>query len=301
MIHDNKLLKTTSSLPKKNEEGVFSFRAAASTNEHNIVVRDRRFNRQPSTNRWWHSNDPIATAWYNSVSASLPRGEAFFIDTMREFRDLLPADLRRDVQMFIKQEINHTREHVAFNRLLSSHGYDVESIDRGIHEMLALTKGRPQEFNLAITIALEHFAAVISHQLLADPGYLDGADANAAALWRWHASEEIEHKGLAYDIWRHATKDWSKWRRYRVKTLLALLITRKYFRNRIADALGLLAQDGITGMRAKLRLYYFLWAKPGMIRRMFGDWARILWPGFHPWKVDDRHLIADEASTLNKA
>ena len=55
----------------------------------------------------------------------------------------------------------------------------------------------PSEFNLAITLALEHFAACISDQLLKDPRYLAGADEEAADLWRWHATEEIEHKDTA--------------------------------------------------------------------------------------------------------
>lgn len=265
---------------------------SATPEEHALVVRDQRFNREHLVPRWWHSNDPVATAWYNSVSASLPRGEAFFIDTMRMFRDDLPPKLASELKAFTTQEINHTREHVAFNRLVSDHGYNVESIDQGIQVMLALTEGRPKEFNLAITIALEHFAAIISRHLLSDPRYLAGADPVAADVWRWHAAEEIEHKGITYDVWLHATRNWSRWKRYKVKTLMALLITRKYFGNRIRDAIGLLEQDGFSRGEAKRKLYAFLWWKPGMMRRMFFEWASILMPGFHPWKHDDRALIA---------
>ncbi len=265
--------------------------ASATPEEHALTVRDRRFDRAAIVPRWWHSGDPVATAWYNSVSASLPRGEAFFIDTMRMFRDDVPPRLAREMKAFASQEINHTREHVAFNRLVSDHGYNVESIDQGIQTMLALTEGRPKEFNLAITIALEHFAAIISHHLLSDPSYLEGADPVAAEIWRWHAAEEIEHKGITYDVWLHATRSWSRWKRYRVKTLIALLITRKYFSNRVRDAIGLLEQDGFSRFGARWKLYAFLWWKPGMMRRMFGAWAKILLPGFHPWKLDDRRLI----------
>lgn len=264
---------------------------SATPAEHELIVRNQRFDRNHKTPRWWHSNDPVATAWYNSVSASLPRGEAFFIDTMRMFRDQVPPKIAAEMKAFTTQEINHTREHVAFNRLVSDHGYNVESIDQGIQAMLALTEGRPKEFNLAITIALEHFAAMISHHLLADPRYLEGADPVAADIWRWHATEEIEHKGITYDVWLHATKDWSRWKRYRVKTLIAVLITKKYFGNRIRDAIGLLEQDGFTRSQAKRKLYAFLWWKPGMMRRMFWEWSKILMPGYHPWNLDDRALI----------
>lgn len=270
----------------------FIARRTATPEEHALIVRDVRFDRKAMVPRWWHSNDPVATAWYNSVSASLPRGEAFFIETLRNFREDLPPRLADEIKAFVNQEINHTREHVAFNRLVGDHGYNVESIDQGIKAMLALAEGRPREFNLAISLALEHFAAVISRQLLAKAEYLEGADPVAADLWRWHATEEIEHKGLMYDVWLHATRDWGAWKRYKTRALIAALITRKYFGNRIRDAIGLLEQDGFSRRKAKWALYRFLWLRPGMMRRMFFEWAEILTPSFHPWKRDDRALIS---------
>lgn len=289
--HDVKGAPLSDKPASADAENGFIARRTATPEEHALIVRDVRFDRKAMVPRWWHSNNPVATAWYNSVSASLPRGEAFFIETLRDFRDDLPPRLAGEIKAFVSQEINHTREHVAFNRLVADHGYNVESIDQGIKAMLALAEGRPREFNLAISLALEHFAAVISRQLLIKPEYLEGADPVAADVWRWHATEEIEHKGLMYDVWLHATRDWGAWKRYKTRALIAALITRKYFRNRIRDAIGLLEQDGFSHRKAKWALYRFLWLKPGMMRRMFFEWAAILTPGFHPWKLDDRALI----------
>ena len=56
--------------------------------------------------------------------------------------------------------------------------------------------------------------------------------------------EEIEHKGVAYDTFLHATRDWSRLRRYRLKSVMMLLVTFNFLRNRWADTLELLAQDG---------------------------------------------------------
>lgn len=264
---------------------------AGSREEHALIVRDERFCRRNRPSRWWMDGDPVATAWYNSVSASLPRGEAFFIDTLKSFRDEVPAAMEDDIKAFVRQEINHTREHVAFNRFAEDHGYNVASIDKGITEMLALADGRPKEINLAISLALEHFAATISDQLLRHSDYLAGAEPEPADLWRWHATEEIEHKGLVYEVWLHVTRDWSPYTRWRTRSQMARMITRKFFGNRIRDALDLMAQDGITGWKAKWKLYSFLWFRPGMMRRMFFDWVKILLPGFHPWKSDNSHLI----------
>ena len=97
-------------------------KATSTPEELALIVRDERFCRNGQPSRWWLNGDPVATAWFNSVSASLPRGEAFFIDTLKNFRDIIPARFDKDVKNFIKQEINHTREHLAFNRLTEDHG-----------------------------------------------------------------------------------------------------------------------------------------------------------------------------------
>lgn len=256
-----------------------------------LTIRDVKFCRGKRPGRWWHSNDPVATAWYNSVSSSLPRGEQFFVELIQQYRGTLPAKLEGEAKAFIRQEMNHAREHNMFNRQAGKYGYDVDSIGRGIGEMLDMAKSQPVEVSLAVSIALEHFAASISHKLLTDPRYLEGADPDAADLWRWHAIEELEHKGLVFDVWLWATRDWSAWKRYSTRAMVAAKVTRKYFRNRVRDALGLLAQDGISGWRAKWRLHTFLWLTPGMMTRMFFEWAVILLPGFHPWNRDHRALI----------
>ena len=87
--------------------------------------------------------------------------------------------------------------------------------------MLDLAREKPVEISLAVSIALEHFAASISHKLLTDPRYLKGANPEAAELWKWHAIEELEHKGLVFDVWLWATRDWSDWKRYSTRALVA--------------------------------------------------------------------------------
>jgi len=33
-----------------------------------------------------------------------------------------------------------------------------------------------------------------------------------------------------------------------------------------------------------------------MFRKIAGAWLRYFFPGFHPWNVDDRHLLAGYAA-----
>jgi len=264
-----------------------------------ITVRDLRFGRGSVPARWWLNGDPIATAWHNALSATFPRGEAFFIEAVKAHRDGVPESLAADIRAFITQEVNHTREHIAFNRLASEAGYDLSGIDRRLAELLALTRGRPVILNLATTMALEHFTAMLAHDLLARPQHYAGADPATLALWRWHAIEEVEHKGVAYDTWLHATRDWGRWQRWRLKSVLMLVITRLFLTNRITDTLDLLAQDGLTGTRVKLRVLWWLFGSPGLFRRIFPAWVRYFLPGFHPWREDDRALIASAEAEVS--
>ena len=255
-----------------------------------LTVRDERFNRDSAPRRWW-AGDAFGTAWHNALSATFPRGEAFFIEAVKAHRDGADPKLAEEIRAFVKQEINHTREHIAFNRLAEDHGYDIKAIDKRVGEMLALTKDRPVIVNLAATMALEHYTAMMAQEFLANPEHFKDADPEVRAMWEWHSVEEIEHKGVAFDTWNHATRDWTPFRRWKLRSLMMLIVSFNFFRNRWTDTLELLAQDGITGWKAKWGLFKYLTVKPGVVRRIFPAWLSYFKPGFHPWDHDDRHLI----------
>lgn len=256
-----------------------------------ITPRDLRFGRGIERKRFWLNDDPFATAFYNALSVTFPKGEAFFCESVKAFREGTPAKLEGEINAFVKQEVIHSREHVAFNRHVLDQGYDLSRLEARVQQGLDLTKGRPKIANLASTMALEHFTAILAHELIATPAHLDGGEQQAVALWRWHAAEEIEHKGVAYDTWLHATKDWTRWRRWKVKSLVMLRVTANFVRGRTAGMLDLLRQDGITGLRAWAGLAWYAFGKPGMARKIAGTWVSYFLPGFHPWVHDDRALI----------
>ena len=47
-------------------------RSTATPDDLEIVIRDRRFLRGQKAKRWWLNGDPIATAWFNALSATFP-------------------------------------------------------------------------------------------------------------------------------------------------------------------------------------------------------------------------------------
>lgn len=257
-----------------------------------ITPRDRRFGRNAATPRLWHGGRVEATAIYNALSATFPEGEAFFVESVRKFRDGAPRELAEEIKAFTTQEAIHSREHDAFNKRAAVSGYHLGKLEAQVGKRLAVTRGKPPIVSLAATMALEHFTAILAHQLLADPRHLENADKETADLWRWHAVEEIEHKGVAYDTWLYATRDWRRFRRWKLKARVMLYVTRNFLVDRTAGALELMRQDGVTGLRAWRMLLTYLWVKPGMFRKIAGAWLRYFLPGFHPWNEDDRALLA---------
>jgi hypothetical protein len=256
-----------------------------------ITPRDRRFGREAASPRLWHGGRVEATAIYNALSTTFPKGEAFFVESVRAFGDGAPPKLAEEIKAFTTQEAIHSREHDAFNKRAGDVGYDLTKLEQRVEERLSITRGRPPVVSLAATMALEHFTAILAHQLLADPQHLEGAEKETADLWRWHAAEEIEHKGVAYDTWLNATKKWPRWKRWKLKARVMLLVTRNFVVDRTAGALELMRQDGETGLRAWTKLLWYLWIRPGMFRKIAGSWLKFFLPGFHPWNEDDRNLL----------
>lgn len=266
-----------------------------------ITPRDRRFGRSLKQDRWWLGGDPIATAFFNALSITFPKGEAFFIDSVRAHREGAPPRLEAEINAFIKQEIMHTREHVSFNKRVSDAGYDVSRLEQKVQESLDQTQGRPRILDLAVTMALEHYTAILAKFILEDKMAFGQTDHELADMWRWHAIEEIEHKGVAYDTWLHATKDWSRGKRWYVKSLMMLLVTKDFWAHRMIGAADLLKQDGITGWKAWGGLLKYLFVSPAMITRLIPAWLSYFLPGFHPWNDDDRHLVQSYDSEYEAA
>jgi hypothetical protein len=143
--------------------------------ELSITPRDRRFGRSAAAPRLWHGGRVEATAIYNALSTTFPKGEAFFVESVRAFRDGAPPKLAEEIRAFTTQEAIHSREHDAFNKRAADSGYDLNRLEAQVEKRLEVTRMRPPVVSLAATMALEHFTAILARQLLADPRHLEGA------------------------------------------------------------------------------------------------------------------------------
>lgn len=255
-----------------------------------ITPRDRAFGRDVPPPRSW-AGDPVGTAFFNAFSATFPQGERLFIDSVRQYRDAVSPALREQIGAFVAQEALHTREHVHFNRQLAEQGLDVGAVEGRIRRRLDRVRERGDLAKLGVTIALEHFTAIIARQLLEDPTYFESASAEASRLWYWHAMEEIEHKAVAFDTFAEVTRGLSGLQRWlkRSKAMAAATIVLSIVTGRAM--IEFLLQSGMTRSRALTRTLKYLFVTPGLIRKVTPSYLQFYRPGFHPWDEDDAHLI----------
>ncbi len=256
-----------------------------------IKSRNLHFGGSPIENRWWVGGDPYATAFFNALSATFPVAESFFITTIKQFREGAPEKLRHEIRAFIQQEMVHGREHLIFNRHLERSNYDLTLLDESVKGVMARIQAMDPIYHLVGTMCMEHLTATIAAEIISNPDLLKDADEEQKNLWLWHGSEEIEHKGVAYDTWLHVTRDWSRLKRWTVKSAFMARISIGFTKNRSKGILELLRQDGITGPRAWFGLARYALSSPAPFRRTLGPWFQFFLPGFHPWNIDDRELI----------
>jgi uncharacterized protein len=257
-----------------------------------IIARGFRAATSAVAQRHWVRQDPYATAFFNALSAVFPHGETFMIRSLMPWVGRVPPSLKADVEAFIEQEAGHSREHVAMNKALIDAGYDIAPLDRKIRGFVAFFENASDIVKLTATMCIEHFTAIIAAELLKNRSHLGGVDEDMLELWLWHAIEEVEHKGVAYDVWNHATKDWSSARRYALRSFFMLAVTTSFFINRTLGQIELLRQDGYGFAHSLNSVVKKGFGKGGIGRNVLRPWAAFFRFGYHPWDIDDRLLLA---------
>jgi predicted metal-dependent hydrolase len=238
--------------------------------------------------RYWFRNEPLVTHLLNAMSVTFPEGERFFVESVRHFRDgITDPVLQKEVGAFIGQEAMHAKEHNTFNRYLETLGLDIAGIEADVLRNINRTrKEAPKEVQLAITCALEHFTAIMAEQMLGKPGALEGMDPHMLKLWAWHAIEETEHKGVAFDVFRSQVGDEEmRIRVMRIVTFYFIMRNAKFMAKLMYED-GQLFKPGVWYRGLKT-----LFGKHGLYRGMLPLYLEYYRRDFHPWQRDTRALV----------
>jgi len=261
---------------------------APATFDRSVRTRRIAIEHEPAS-RHFVDGDVLQSHIMAVLSATFPKGEQFFVDSVRNYRDQIEdEELRRHVAGFIGQESMHGREHDRFNEMLAELGYPTRFVDSatGI-AMRIMQRVLPPSVQLAFTAAAEHFTSVLAEQLLSDDAFAEqDVPDDVRALFEWHALEECEHKAVAFDVYdqcvgneaiRLATM-------HATSALLGVVAAAALVGSTITDRK---ARNPLTFARSLLNLRNSPFARKKIAVRLL-EYNRI---GFHPDDRDTERLV----------
>ncbi len=237
----------------------------------------------------WFGQSAFLTHFFNAMSSVFPEGEKFFIDSVRHFEaQIEDPELRGQIKDFVRQEGHHTFQHRVLNDLVRSQGFPITKYEAFVRGLL----DRGRQINtplqqLATTAALEHFTAIMGDDLLRHPEGLSGADPRVSPLWFWHAVEETEHKGVAFDVYEAVGGDY--WTRVRAMVMATLM----FFPMLHVIQISMLKHDpNKLSLKDVAQGVNYLWGKPGFLRRIVPRYVQWYRRDFHPWQHDNSGHVA---------
>ncbi len=260
--------------------------------------------RQPPTRfeepipRHWFGGVAIATQLANGVNMLFPAGERFFIRSVRKYMDAIDdPKLQAEVKAFFGQEGRHAQAHERFFEVMREQGYEIDDfleryqhIAFGVIEPLA-----SPELRLAVTVALEHFTAIMAEDALTN-GMLELAHPELRKLLYWHAAEEIEHKAVAFDVLKQVNPSYA----LRIAGLIMATACLSGFW--VAATLNLVLQDKKRGEQSMFKAWRRLPRRESIAERIFLRGIKAyLRRDFHPSQMDNAHLAHDYLASAGLA
>jgi len=171
-----------------------------------IAIQPREFDIEVlrQTPKLWLENNPISTIGTNVFSLYIPRGELFFIRSVRHFKDQIKdPELKSMIVAFMQQETLHAKAHDAFNESFKNYGFDVDSELKFINEKFEwIEKYVPKKIQLGMTVFFEHLTATRASSALTNLPNNSTISEEVKAFLMWHAAEELEHKNVAFDVFK---------------------------------------------------------------------------------------------------
>lgn len=256
-----------------------------------IIPRDLHFQISANPVRRWFGGDIFRTLVVDGLSICLPEGERYFIRALKQAAAKLDdKTLGAEISGYAAQEAYHAREHEEYNRALKALGYDVEEMESLLRRQLRA----PQDplHMLTATCAIEHLTSTVATLAQRHPEILDDAAPHYRRLWMWHALEELEHKAVALNVFKAATKDMMAWQRYLLRVIGLPATLTPFFLVFLRNVQIYAAGDGVqTGLRFWLRFAWTVLVSPGYWRRCAPMLLSYFRPDYDPRHKDDAELV----------
>jgi predicted metal-dependent hydrolase len=169
-----------------------------------VPHRPIRLEWRDDTRARWQPLKPEFAAAVNALSLGMPYGEPY---VMKAVRDALPEIhddvLEREVQAYLEQEREHSKQHRRFNELLVAQHPALRHVERWLKWSYGfLTRRMGRKFAISYAAGFEATAFAAARWMDSNRHELfRGADPEPATLVLWHLAEEVEHKTVAHDVW----------------------------------------------------------------------------------------------------
>ncbi|MGY4709247.1 metal-dependent hydrolase [Mycolicibacterium sp. CBM1] len=161
----------------------------------------------------WIPGHPVASNMIGLLNVVLPAAERWFVATYNEALPLVKdSRLAEDMRGFIGQEATHADTHEQILQdFMIARGVDPAPILRQVDYVFGQvlspsTASNPRRRHnhlcdrLWLIAAVEHYTAVLGDFALNCAWDDHGADPTMVDVFRWHGSEEVEHRSVAHDV-----------------------------------------------------------------------------------------------------
>lgn len=263
-------------------------------NKHNnaqpVDIKPRRmaFDTDAPMNKYTFNNNSLVSTFFYALSALFPDGERFFIHSVRNYQNEIDDPvLLAQIRGFIGQEAHHGHSHEGLNKAIGAMGFPMQQITDRLQKRVAMLKkhlGRGRQ--LALTVAMEHFTASMAEFLLKNPEILDNVDPTIRKMLIWHAVEEIEHKAVAFDVYRLKVNNEKLRKRVMFISIISLFARIAYYQFML-----LKADRHFPSLKEWIEATRFFWGKKGILRDNLKSMRLFFRTGFHPWDIDQHELI----------
>jgi predicted metal-dependent hydrolase len=161
----------------------------------------------------WIPGHPVASNMISLFNVALPAAERWVVTTFNEALPLVKdPKLADDMRGFIGQEATHADTHErVLHEFMVARGVDprpmLDQVEYVFSHTLAPTTSTDPKRRLNnlsdrlwLIAGIEHYTAVMGDFCLNSSWDDHGADPAIVDLFRWHGSEEMEHRHVAHDV-----------------------------------------------------------------------------------------------------
>jgi predicted metal-dependent hydrolase len=161
------------------------------------------------------------------ISMTMPYLEPYLIRTMKAALPAIrDAALAEDVRRFSQQEGHHYKNHALFNDTLRTRfdaatGARLRQLEDALEaDYQRFSRSRSLRFNVAYAEGFEAMTCAGALATAANGGFHHAQALPGGELWAWHMAEEIEHRTVTFDVFRHldgsypyriVVGTWSQW------------------------------------------------------------------------------------------